>query len=95
MGQIKLLRQSLMVLFDPHMLSMGLHGGVVVSTVARGFQVRFPAGAVLCGVFMFSPCMHVLSGYSGFPPLSKNMHVKFILLRSVGVCVVVCLCVAL
>jgi len=40
----------------------------------------------------------VLSGYSGFLPPSKNMHVRLIgdskiVLRSV--CVVICLCVAL
>jgi len=53
----------------------GLHGGVLVSTIAsHRLPVQIPAGAFLCGVCMFSPCMR---GFSpGKPP--NNMHASFI-----------------
>ena len=45
----------------------------------REFQVQFPAGAFLCGVCNILPVYAwVLSGYSGFLPPSKNMHVRLI-----------------
>ena len=68
----------------------GLRGGVVVSTVAsqQPIQVWFPA----CGLSVWS--LHVLpvyewilSRYSGFLPLSKNMHVRLIMSVSLHDCV--------
>ena len=72
-------------------------GGQHRRITARGFQVRSPPGAFLCGVCMFSLLYAwVLSGYSGFLPLSKNMHVrlngdsKLSLGVSVSVCLSLC-----
>jgi len=36
---------------------------------ARGFLVQIPAGALLCGVCMFSPCM---TGFSPGTPTSSH-----------------------
>lgn len=50
---------------------LGLHGGVVVSTVASQREQR---------EFACSPGVlygWVLSGFSGFLPLAKNMHVRW------------------
>jgi len=91
-------------LFSPiSFLAMRLHGGVVVSTGPS--QQRVPGSIPTWGLSVWS--LHVLpvnvwvlSGYSGFLPPTKNMHVRLtgdseIVLRSEWVCVVVCLCVAL
>ena len=50
----------------------------VVSLKAREFLGRILTGAFLCGVGMFSPCMHGLHEYSSFLALSKNMHASLI-----------------
>ena len=43
------------------------------------FHVRFPAGAFLCGVCIFSPCMREFSlGTPASPQPTKNMHVRLI-----------------
>ena len=81
-----------------------MNGGVVVSTVTS--QQSVPGSIPTWGLSVWS--LHVLpvyawvlSGYSGFLPPSKNMHVrltgdsKLSLGVSVCVCVVVYLCVAL
>ena len=59
----------------------GLHGGVVVSAVAsqrEGSKFNSQLGP-FCVESACSPVYAwVLSGYSGFLPLSKNMHVGLI-----------------
>ena len=84
-----------------------MHGGVVVSTVAsqqEGSRFNSQLGP-FCVEFACSPVYAwVLSGYSGFLPPSKNMHVRLIGVSelSLGVSVsvhgcfcLICLCVAL
>ena len=98
---------STILFFHKILPCLGLHGGVVVSTVTS--QQRVPGSIPTWGLSVWS--LHVLpvyawvlSGYSGFLPPSKNMHVRLIgdsklsLGVSVNVCVavcLVCLCVAL
>ena len=74
----------------PKLSNGGLHGGVVVSTIAsqrEGSRFNLHLGP-FCVEFACS--VWVLSGY--FLPLSKSMHVrligvsKFVLRRSVCVC---------
>ena len=58
---------------------LGLHGGVVVSTIAsqrEGSRFNSRLGAFLCGVCMFSPCMRGFSPVLRLP--YKNNHVRLI-----------------
>ena len=68
----------------------GLHGGVMVSTVPGSIPTR---GLSVWSLYLLPVYAWVLSGYSGFLPLSKNMHVRLIgdSKLSLGVCVVLCL----
>ena len=63
----------------------------MVRLTARGFQVRSPTGAFLCGVCMFSPSMH---GFS--PGTPASMHVRLIgdSKLSLGVSVSMCGCLS-
>ena len=56
----------------------GLHGGVVVSTVERVPGSIPTWGLSVWSLHVLPVYAWVLSGYSGFLPPSKNMHVGLI-----------------
>ena len=59
----------------------GLHGGVVVSAVASqrdGSRFNSRRGLSVWSLHVLPVYAWVLSGYSGFLPPSKNMHVRLI-----------------
>ena len=64
-------------------------GGYHCYLTAKRFQVQSPAGAILCGVFMFS--LYIFSGYSCFLPQSKDMYVRLMCVSKLPVRVIVCL----
>ena len=68
-------------MIGPVDLNIGLHGGVVVSTVASGQQgpgSNSGWGLSVWNLLVFLMYALVLSGYFGFIPPSKNMHVRLI-----------------
>jgi len=82
-------------------MQVGLHGGVVVSTVSsqrEGFRFSPHSGWGLSvwSLHVLPVYAWVLSGYSGFLPPSKIMHVRLIggSKLSLGVSVSVCGCLS-
>jgi len=76
----------------------GLHGGVVVSTVAsQQLCSRFNSHLSVWSLHVLLVYAWVLSGYSGFLLQSKNMHIRLVgdCKLSLGVTVCVHGCVGL